>query len=82
MATSRIRTGLSAECGQTDCCPIGSECHHRAAPTPAAEATALAGEKGCMARHGGVANRIVGPSYRDVAARYEGRPMPRQGSPR
>lgn len=42
-----------------------------AAPTPAAEATALAGEKGCMACHG-VANRIVGPSYRDVAARYEG----------
>lgn len=42
-----------------------------APPSANAEATALAGEKGCMACHG-VASRIVGPSYQDVAAKYKG----------
>ncbi|MBX3678753.1 MAG: c-type cytochrome [Rhodocyclaceae bacterium] len=40
-------------------------------PSTNAIATALATEKGCMACHG-VANKIVGPSYQDVAAKYKG----------
>jgi len=39
--------------------------------TAAAAALALAGEKGCMACHG-VANKIVGPGYNEILAKYKG----------
>ena len=42
-----------------------------AAVTPGAAALGLANEKGCMACHG-VANKIVGPAYTDIAAKYKG----------
>jgi S-disulfanyl-L-cysteine oxidoreductase SoxD len=42
-----------------------------AAPSDNAAATKLATDSGCMACHG-VANKIVGPGYNEVAARYKG----------
>lgn len=42
-----------------------------AAPAPGAAASGLANEKGCMACHG-IANKIVGPAYTDIAAKYKG----------
>ena len=42
-----------------------------AAPSDNAAATKLAADSGCMACHG-VAGKIVGPGYNDVAAKYKG----------
>jgi cytochrome c len=39
-------------------------------PSAAAATLALANEKGCMACHG-VSNRIVGPAYSEIAAKYK-----------
>lgn len=41
--------------------------------TPALADLALATAKNCMACHA-VANKLVGPSYKDVAAKYAGQP--------
>lgn len=40
---------------------------------PAVEVEALLKAKGCVACHG-ISNKIVGPAYRDVAAKYQGKP--------
>jgi S-disulfanyl-L-cysteine oxidoreductase SoxD len=42
-----------------------------AAPSDNAAATRLATDSGCMACHG-VANKIVGPGYNEIAAKYKG----------
>ena len=42
-----------------------------AAATPAFADQALATAKNCMACHA-VANKVVGPAYKDVAAKYKG----------
>ncbi len=42
-----------------------------AQPAAGASALALANAKGCMACHG-VANRIVGPGYKEIAQKYQG----------
>lgn len=42
-----------------------------AAPSAAAATLALANEKGCMACHG-VSNKIVGPGYNEILAKYKG----------
>ncbi len=58
--------------GQTRGKPTGepSAAAEAAAPSAAAAALALASEKGCMACHG-VANKIVGPAYVEIAAKYK-----------
>lgn len=58
--------------GQTRGKHTGDPSQDAAAATPsaAAAALALANEKGCMACHG-VANKIVGPAYSDIAAKYK-----------
>ena len=42
-----------------------------AAPATAADETDLAGKSGCLACHS-VDKKIVGPAYKDVAAKYKG----------
>ena len=42
-----------------------------ALPASAADETALAQKSGCLACHS-VATKIVGPAYKDVAAKYRG----------
>ena len=44
-----------------------------AAPALAQDAQALANKSGCLACHA-VDKKIVGPSYKDVAAKYKGDP--------
>lgn len=46
------------------------EANGESQPSAAAATLALANEKGCMACHG-VSNRIVGPAYSEIAAKYK-----------
>ncbi len=59
--------------GQTRGKPTGAPAAEAApeATSGAAAVLALANEKGCMACHG-VANRIVGPGYNEIAQKYRG----------
>src|SRR5690606_12692695 len=57
-------TGVPAE---------GSAPGAAAEPAAGAAALALANAKGCMACHG-VANKLVGPGYNEIAQKYQGQP--------
>lgn len=59
-------TGAPAE-GSADGAKEGAA----AAPAAGAATLALANAKGCMACHG-VANKIVGPGYNEIAQKYQG----------
>lgn len=56
--------------GKVTVLPAEGEGNTEAPPSANATAAVLASEKGCMACHG-VASKIVGPSYRDVAEKYK-----------
>src|SRR5690606_24658365 len=58
------QTGVPAE---------GSAPGAAAEPAAGAAALALANAKGCMACHG-VANKLVGPGYNEIAQKYQGQP--------